>query len=126
MLANPKRVLLIDDEPDFVMVVGTRLELNGFLFVSAGDDQEGLKKAVEYKPDIILLDLHISNVDGAEVCRNLKKNPDTSHIPVILLSAVSEEEIKKISQDCGADGFLAKPFNSVDLVAKVKSILCPE
>ena len=80
---DKKKILLIEDEPYQVMMVKFRLEANNYDFISACDGEEGLKKACEEKPDLILLDLFMPIIDGYEVCQRLKKNPKTKNIPII-------------------------------------------
>jgi len=102
-----------------------RLEANNFDFISAGDGEEGLKKAYEEKPDLILLDLIMPKIDGYEVCRRLKQSPE-KNIPIIILTASTAsigQELMKKCLNCGADDYLIKPFESADLVAKIKALL---
>ena len=82
-----KKILYIEDEQSLVTLLRARLESNGFKVVSALESEEGLKKASKEKPDLILLDVVMPRMGGWEVCRRLKKNPDTSSIPVILITA---------------------------------------
>ena len=120
---NKKKILLIEDEPYQVMMVKFRLEANNFDFVSAGDGEEGLQKAYEEKPDLILLDLVMPKMGGYEVCRRLKKNPETKNIPIILFTASAGNDIIEKCPACGADDYIIKPFDSADLVAKIKTWL---
>lgn len=123
---NKKKILLIEDEPNQVMMIKFRMEANNFDFISAGDGEEGLKKAREEKPDLILLDLILPTIDGYEVCLRLKQSPEHKNIPVIILTASTAsigKELMKKCMSCGASDYLIKPFESADLVAKVKKWL---
>jgi len=114
---------LIEDEPSQVMMVRFRLEANNFDFVAAYDGEEGLKKAQEEKPNLILLDLVMPKVDGYEVCRRLRRSPANKNTPVIILTASIGNEVREKCLSCGANDYLIKPFESADLVAKIKALL---
>lgn len=120
---DKKKILLIEDEPYQVMMVKFRLEANNFDFISACNGEEGLKKAYEEKPDLILLDLFMPIIDGYEVCRRLRQNPQTKNIPVIFFTASAGKDIKEKYPDYGADDYIIKPFESEELVAKIKALL---
>jgi len=120
---DKKKILLVEDEPYQVMMVKFRLEANNFDFISAGDGEEGLKKAYEEKPDLILLDLFMPKIDGYEACRLLRRNPKTKNIPIILFTASAGQDIKEKYTDYGANDYIIKPFDSADLVAKIKTWL---
>lgn len=122
---NKKKILLIEDEPNQVMMIKFRLEANNFDFISACDGEEGLKKASEEKPDLILLDLILPTIDGYEVCRRLKQSPD-KNIPIIILTASTAHigaELMKKCLSCGADDYIIKPFEPAELLAKIKAQL---
>lgn len=120
---DKKKILLIEDEPYQVMMVKFRLEANNFDFISACNGEEGLKKAYEEKPDLILLDLFMPIIDGYEVCRRLRQNPQTKNIPVIFFTASAGPDIKEKYPEYGADDYICKPFESEELVAKIKALL---
>jgi len=120
---NKKKILLIEDEPYQVMMIKFRMEANNFDFISACNGEEGLKKAYEEKPDLILLDLFMPVIDGYEVCRRLRQNPKTKNIPVIFFTASAGKDIKEKYVDYGADDYIIKPFESEELVAKIKALL---
>jgi CheY-like chemotaxis protein len=118
-----KKILFIEDEYDQIMVLKMRLEANGFEVVYAQDGIEGLQKVSSEKPDVVLLDLILPNMDGFEICRRLKSSALTSDIPVIIISAVG---IKDIEQKCiahGADDYITKPYDSALLLNKIKLLL---
>lgn len=123
---NKKKILLIEDEPSQVMMIKFRLEANNFDFLAAYDGEEGLKKALVEKPDLILLDLIMPKINGYEVCRRLRQNPEIKNIPVIILTASVGNDVSKKCLACGANDCLIKPFESADLVAKVKAWLKEE
>ena len=123
-----RKVLLVEDEQDIRKVAQISLQFRGGWTVAvAGDGVEGLAMAVTEMPDVILLDCMMPRMDGYETCRQLKLNPDLQHIPVIFLTAKSQEsEIKKGLQ-LGAVGYLVKPFNPMSLADEIVKILedCP-
>ncbi|MDO9543031.1 MAG: response regulator [Kiritimatiellia bacterium] len=123
---NKKKILLIEDEPSQVMMIKFRLEANNFDFLAACDGEEGLKKARAEKPDLILLDLIMPKINGYEVCRRLRQNPETKNIPVIILTASVGNDVNEKSLACGANDCLIKPFESAELVAKIKTWLKEE
>ena len=96
--------------------------MNSYKFVSASDGEEGLNKAYEEMPDLILLDIMLSKINGLEVCRRLKHNPDTHNIPVIIMTAAGEKDIDEKCYAAGADGVIRKPYDPADLVEKLKSL----
>ncbi|MEO0080457.1 MAG: response regulator [candidate division WOR-3 bacterium] len=118
-------ILLADDEPDVVMVTRARLELNGFRVVTAQDGEEVLTLFRENPPDLLLLDLKMPRLDGYQVCRRLKANPATCHVPIIIFSASSSrsEMLERLCLELGADDYLRKPFVSEELLAKVGRLL---
>lgn len=118
-----KKILFIEDEPDQIELVKTRLETSGFEFISALDGQEGIKRTKEEKPDLILLDIVMPKMDGYQLCTYLKGDPRTKDIPVIMFSAAGEKDIEKKCRSCGADDLIAKPYESKELVAKIKALL---
>jgi two-component system alkaline phosphatase synthesis response regulator PhoP len=118
-----KKVLLIEDEPHQIMMVRYRLEANNFDFASAADGKEGLKKTKSEKPDVILLDIVMPEMDGYEVCKRIRKDPATKDIPVILFTASVIKNLKEKCLDCGADDYVVKPFESETLVGKIKQVL---
>jgi CheY-like chemotaxis protein len=116
-----KKILFIEDEPDQIMVVKIRLEADGFEFISATNGEDGLKEAQSEKPDLILLDIIMPKMDGYEVCKRLKADPKTKAIPVIVITAVATKDLEQKCVGVGADDLIRKPYESADLVAKIKS-----
>jgi len=118
-----KKILLIEDEPCQVLMVGFRLEANNFDFISACNGEEGLKKAHEEKPDLILLDLFMPGINGYEVCRRLKLDQGTQNIPIVFFTASVGHDIKVKFREYGADDYICKPFEAEDLLSKINVLL---
>ncbi|MFT5207895.1 MAG: CheY-like chemotaxis protein [Candidatus Omnitrophota bacterium] len=117
-----KRILIVDDELDVLKVVHFRLIKMGYEVVIAENGQEGLDKARELKPDLILMDLSMPFIRGDELCRRIKADPATQHIPVIIMTA----SIKGAADDLtatGADEKILKPFDPEDLAEKIKKLI---
>jgi CheY-like chemotaxis protein len=119
-----RKVLLVEDEQDIRKVAQISLQFRGgWNVVAAVDGVDGLMMAAAEKPDLILLDCMMPRMDGYETCRQLKLNPELQHIPVIFLTAKSQEaEIRKGLQ-LGAVGYLVKPFNPMSLAEEITRIL---
>ena len=120
---DKKKILLVDDEQDMVYVVKIRLEVDGFTVVTAGDGQEGLDKARQENPDLIILDLMLPKLDGYKVCRMLKFDEKYRNIPVILYTARGQETDEKLGYEVGADAYITKPFDPQKLLAKIHELL---
>jgi len=118
-----KKVLVVDDEVHITNIVKFTLENEGFQVLTAGDGQEGLRMAREQKPDLIILDLMLPNIDGYKVCRLLKFDEKYRTIPIILLSARSSEADKQLGAEVGADFYMSKPFDPEELALKVKELV---
>lgn len=118
-----KKILFIEDETDQVMVIQARLEANGYDVVSAADGEEGLKKVYEEKPDLILLDLVIPKLDGFEVCKKIKADPQVSNIPVMIITAVGMKDLDRLCHEMHADDFVKKPYEATDFMQKVKKLI---
>lgn len=103
--------------------VKAQLESNNFKVVTAKDGQEGLDKVKEHKPDLIILDLMMPGMDGFEVCKSLKKDNKTASIPVIVLTALEQEEAAKKALSMGAEGYMVKPFEQDALLFTIKEFL---
>lgn len=113
-------VLVVDDEKTLVKALSFNLEKEGFRVEQAYDGEEALQKVFDLKPDIVVLDLMLPEVDGFEVCRRIRKKLD---VPIIMLTARSEDIDKVLGLELGADDYLTKPFNSRELVARIKAIM---
>ncbi len=116
------RILVIDDDKDLLEVVHALLTKRGFVVEIDNNWENGFEKIKKFKPQLILLDVFLSGVDGLEICKQLKSNPHTSQIPIVIFSAypgIAESVI----YEYGADDFIAKPFEVNDLVDKMHSVL---
>ncbi|CCJ33375.1 MULTISPECIES: winged helix-turn-helix domain-containing protein [Caloramator] len=118
-----EKILLIDDELHIIELLKYNLETNGYKVFYALNGKEGLKLAIEKKPDLILLDIMLPEMDGFDVCKELKKNESISNIPIIMLTAKSEEFDKILGLELGADDYITKPFSVRELLARVKVVL---
>ena len=117
------KVLIVEDEANIRQLVKYNLEKESFQVIEAEDGLQGLRLAKAEKPDLVLLDLMLPQMDGLEVCRSLKGNQATAALPIIMLTAKSEEIDKVIGLELGADDYLTKPFSPRELVARVKAVL---
>lgn len=117
------QILVVDDIPANVKLLEAKLTSEYYDVITARDGFEALKQAKEHKPDIILLDVMMPGMDGFETCKKIKEDPDISHIPVVMVTALSEKADRLKGLDCGADDFLTKPINDMALFARVKSLI---
>ncbi|MBE0553110.1 MAG: phosphate regulon transcriptional regulator PhoB [Rhodobacteraceae bacterium] len=123
-MADPRpMVLLVEDEPAQREVLAYNLEAEGFEVAQASNGEEALEAISDSPPDLILLDWMMPHVSGLEVCRRLKLRPETRGIPVIMLSARSEEVDKVRGLETGADDYVIKPYSVVELMARLKAHL---
>jgi diguanylate cyclase (GGDEF)-like protein len=118
-----RKVLLIDDEASLLEVMKTNLEIEGYEVVTEMSGETGLVSAVVDQPDVIILDIMMPGVDGWEVCQRLKSDSRTKYIPIVLLTALDQTEHVVKGFECGADDYLAKPFENPELFARIKSVL---
>jgi CheY-like chemotaxis protein len=118
-----QRVLIVDDEASPRAVIREVLQRYGYEPVEAGDGLEGLATAEAVRPDVILLEGRMRGLDGYEVCRRLKANPRTQHIPVIFVTGADEDELYALADEAGAVAFIAKPFHLETLVAVIAAAL---
>ena len=115
-----KTILVVDDEPKIVQLARDYLEHAGFAVITASDGPTALHAARSSKPDLIVLDLGLPQLDGLDVTRSIRKDSD---VPIIMLTARSEESDKLIGLELGADDYLTKPFSPKELVARVRTVL---
>lgn len=119
----PARVLVVDDVPMNVKMLEAKLSTEYFNVISATDGEEALNLVVREDPDIVLLDVMMPGMDGFEVCRRIKGNNETAHIPVVMVTALSHPEDRVEGLNAGADDFITKPIDDVALFARVKSLV---
>jgi diguanylate cyclase (GGDEF)-like protein len=122
-LPNPNRVLVIDDEESIHKLVLARLRPEGIEVTSELDGQRGIERAIEDPPDLILLDVGLPVMDGFEVCRRLKEHHSTRHIPIVFLTGETTTDAKVRGLDLGAVDYVTKPFDQVELRARVRAAL---
>src|SRR5688572_9296903 len=117
------RVLLVDDDPVILKLLQVNFEMEGYTVSTANDGVEGLEKARAERPDIVLLDVMMPRMDGLEVTKALKGDDDTKAIPIILLSAKAQASDVQAGKDMGADDYLTKPFDPLELLERVSELL---
>jgi two-component system, OmpR family, alkaline phosphatase synthesis response regulator PhoP len=117
------KVLIVEDEQGIVHLLRSRLEPEGFQVIAANNGQEGLRAVTEARPDLVILDLTLPDLDGYEVCRRIRRQPETARLPILVLSGRAEEIDKVVMLELGADDYVTKPFNAKELVARVKTLL---
>jgi phosphate regulon transcriptional regulator PhoB len=118
-----KQIYIVEDEKDIVDLLQYNLEKEGYRVLSSLDGSEAIKRIPEKTPDLILLDLMLPGTDGLTVCRTLKNDPKTAHIPVVMLTAKGEESDKVVGLELGADDYITKPFSVKEVMARVKAVL---
>ena len=116
-----KKVLIVDDEQSIVTLLQYNLEQAGYEVVVANDGEEGLHKALEEQPELIVLDLMLPKMDGIEVCKELRQRKVM--VPILMLTAKDDEFDKVLGLELGADDYMTKPFSPREVVARVKAIL---
>ncbi len=120
---SKKKILFIEDEVEQISILQERMKAIGYEFLSAINGEVGLKLANEIKPDLILLDIIMPKIDGYEVCRRLKENPETKNIPVIIITAWTAKDFEKMCLQLGAQRVITKPFNTKELEMEIKRLI---
>ncbi|MBI4619491.1 MAG: response regulator transcription factor [Desulfobacterales bacterium] len=118
-----EKILVVDDEQDIIELIKYNLEMGGFRVSSAYNGEDALRLAKREPPDLLILDLMLPGMDGLEVCQVLKKESQTSHIPIIMLTAKTGEPDIVVGLGLGADDYITKPFSTRELIARVKAVL---
>ena len=116
-------VLVVDDEPDVLDLLAYNLQKAGYKTVRASDGATALQKARDLLPSLVVLDLMLPQIEGTEVCKQLRADPRTAPIPIIMLTAKADELDRVIGFELGADDYVVKPFSPRELVLRVKTIL---
>ena len=117
------KILLVDDEKEFVDMIKMRLEAKNYAVITAYDGIEALNKTRELRPDLIILDIMLPNLDGYQVCRMIKFDKTFGEIPIILLTALDQEKDRKLGEQVRADAYITKPFEPEELVEKIAVLL---
>ncbi|MFO7568928.1 MAG: response regulator [Smithellaceae bacterium] len=117
------KILVVDDEQDIAELVSYNLSREGFAAVKAYDGEAALLKVKLEKPDLLILDLMLPGMSGLDICKAIRANPETARLPIIMLTAKSDEFDKILGLEIGADDYMTKPFSVKELTARVRSIL---
>lgn len=123
---NAKKILVVEDEPDLQEILLHILGQFGYSVRCAGNGQEGLRLYDEFVPDLVLLDVHLPDMSGFEVCRRIKAHPRTPKTPVVICTVRSEVAPVAEGLDSGADDYILKPFEVAELLERVQSFLNPD
>lgn len=118
-----ERILVVDDEDDILELVSYNLKKEGYTVAIAATGEAALREVTDQPPDLVVLDLMLPNVDGLEVCRRIKHGPGTAHIPVLMLTAKTEEADIVTGLEVGADDYITKPFSPRVFTARVRAAL---
>jgi DNA-binding response OmpR family regulator len=118
-----RKILVVDDEAVLVETIAYNLEQAGYAVITAADGASALEAAQREKPDLIILDLMLPEMDGLEICRQLRKESNTATTPIMMLTARSEEIDKVVGLEVGADDYVTKPFGRRELLARVRALL---
>ena len=118
-----EKIFIVEGDEDISELLAYTLKRNSFIPKAFGSGEDFLKNITEEKCDLVLLDLMLPGIDGLEICRRLKKNPETSEIPVIMITAKGEESDIITGLELGADDYIVKPFSPKVLVARIKAVL---
>lgn len=118
-----RKILIVDDEPNIVRIIESRLKASGYDCISAYDGLEALDKTHQERPDLIILDLMLPKLDGYKVCRMLKFDEKYKKIPILIFTARAQESDKKTADEVGADAYLVKPFEPQALLDTINDLL---
>ena len=118
-----KKILVVDDEKDIVELISYNLEQEGFAVIKAYDGQMAWEKVKTAKPDLVVLDLMIPGIHGLEVCKLIRRDAATETLPIIMLTAKSDQVDKILGLELGADDYITKPFNVRELIARIRAVL---
>jgi DNA-binding response OmpR family regulator len=122
----PATILVVDDDPVIQKLLAVNFEMEGYRVVTGGDGAEALAQVAAEHPDVVLLDVMMPKLDGIEVVRRIKADPATAAIPVLLLSAKAQSKDIAAGLEAGADGYITKPFDPLDLLERVAVLLRPD
>ena len=122
-MAGTPKVLVVDDDPVIVRLLEVNFEMEGFEVVTAVDGVDGVEKAKAHQPDIVVSDVMMPKLNGIELCAAIKGDDATKHIPVVLLSAKAQVADVRAGLDAGADDYVTKPFEPLDLIDRINKLL---
>ena len=117
------QILVVEDESALVEILRYNLEKEGFGVAAAADGEAALEAIADHKPDLLILDWMLPHVSGLEICRQLRRKPETRDLPIIMLTARGEEADRVRGLEVGADDYVAKPFSPSELIARVRAVL---
>jgi len=117
------KILIADDEPNQLELMAFNLKSSGFICIKARNGEEALELIEENSPDLVILDWMMPNMSGIDLCRSLRSRPETKQLPIIILSARSEDSDKSLGLDTGADDYISKPFSPKELISRVNALL---
>lgn len=120
---SKQTILVVDDEQDLLDLIEYNLKKEGFDVIKAENGQDGIKKAREYNPNLVLLDIMMPKMDGMEVCDQMRVDADLKHIPIIFLTARGDEKTEVEGLDKGADDYITKPISTTKLISRIKAVL---
>lgn len=118
-----KTILLIEDDEDLIAIMTMALKARGYEVLSATDGDGGIQTALAQKPDLIIMDVHMLDMSGVEICRHLKSSPSTGHIPVILCTGDARQSAEALQKEAGSDGYIRKPFDMNELYASIEALI---
>ncbi|MCB8945377.1 MAG: response regulator [Ardenticatenaceae bacterium] len=122
-MTQKQRILIIDDDPELSRMIGFILQKSGYEVETAHNGKDGLAKADEVRPDLIVLDVMMPDMSGIEVCQKLRDRPVTRSLPIIMLSALADIDAKLSGFQVGADDYIPKPVNAKELIARIQALL---
>ena len=122
-MAEQKRILLVDDHQTVFRLLEAIVRINGYELIYAESGQKGIVMARQELPDLVLLDVMMPDIDGFKVCQYLKENPETKDIPVMFLTARGAEGDLETGRKAGADGFMTKPFQTLEVLKQIEKLL---
>jgi two-component system alkaline phosphatase synthesis response regulator PhoP len=123
MVTILKKILIVEDDPSFSRAINHIIQMEGYDVITASNGIAGLRMAKEEKPDLLILDVMLPGVDGFEICHQLRQNPQTANLPIIMLSAKGQEVDKTTGLKVGASEYLTKPVDRALLLEKITSLL---
>ena len=123
MVNIPKKILIVEDDPSFSRAISHIIEKEGYDVITASNGMAGLRMAKDENPDLLILDVMLPGLDGFEICHQLRQDPQTEKLPIIMLSAKGQEIDKTTGLKVGANEYLTKPIDRALLLEKITSLL---